>query len=221
MVRILIMAETCSKNLVRTDTRLIISQASLVTCAITGVSWVLCTACASLMGACCGNDKPSTVPPGVSSGRKRSVLLLVLTIALSLAFQYGVAPAIMDAPYLPFFTTYIQNPWLSGCDYDDYEIVKACVGNNGVYRPSFAALVFFLVGAVAVACKPTFNREVWPAKYVLFFFMVLGTVFIPNDPLLDDVFLNIARGKSQCSILLYWRTSPYHLQLTRHVYCHT
>ena len=46
---------------------------------------------------------------------------------------------------------------------------------------------------MAAFCKPTANREAWPAKFVLFLFLVLGTCFIPNTPLFSPIYLNIAR----------------------------
>ena len=143
------------------------------------------------MGACLGNDKPSTIPPGVTSGRKRSVLLLVIALVLSLVFQYSVAPWIVENDW----TGYLAENWLDGCEkFDDgSELQDSCVGNNGVYRVGFAAVLFFVLAAIAVACKPTFNREVWPAKYVMFLFLCGITIFITNEPLFSDVYLNIAR----------------------------
>ncbi len=142
------------------------------------------------MGACCGNDKPSSVAPGASSGRKRSVLLLVLAVAIALAFQYGVAPYVVDVG----FSNYVTNAWLDGCDvYETEALMERCAGQAGVYRASFSALVFFLLATIAVVCKKTANREAWPAKYTLFLFLVAGMCFVPNEPLFTSVYLNIAR----------------------------
>jgi len=47
--------------------------------------------------------------------------------------------------------------------------------------------------ALAAKCKPTFNREVWPAKYVLFLFLVTGSAFIPNDPLFSPIYMQMSR----------------------------
>eukprot|EP00553_Chaetoceros_curvisetus_P015593 CAMPEP_0204643584 /NCGR_PEP_ID=MMETSP0718-20130828/825_1 /ASSEMBLY_ACC=CAM_ASM_000674 /TAXON_ID=230516 /ORGANISM="Chaetoceros curvisetus" /LENGTH=369 /DNA_ID=CAMNT_0051664865 /DNA_START=243 /DNA_END=1349 /DNA_ORIENTATION=- len=92
---------------------------------------------------------------------------------------------------------YLAEAWTDGCEeyfyYDDDTLRQKCSGNNGVYRVAFSALVFFVLGAVAAACKPTANREAWPAKYVLFLFLVAGTVFIPNEPLFSPIMLNIFR----------------------------
>ncbi|KAL7576642.1 hypothetical protein ACA910_005578 [Epithemia clementina (nom. ined.)] len=163
----------------------------LLMCVATGLSFCFCTACASLLGACFGNDKPSTIPPSVTSGRKRSVLLLVLALILSLVFQYAVAPWIVEND----FTGYLAENWLDGCEEfaNGTELQKSCAGNGGVYRVGAAAVLFFVVAAIAVACKPTFNREVWPAKYVIFFFLCGFSILITNEPLFSDVYLNIAR----------------------------
>jgi len=142
------------------------------------------------MGACCGNDKPSTVAPGASSGRKRSVLLLVLAIAIALAFQYGVATYIVNVT----FSNYVTNAWLDGCDiYETDALVERCAGQAGVYRATFSALVFFVLATIAVVCKRSSNREAWPAKYTLFLFLVAGMCFVPNEPLFTSIYLNIAR----------------------------
>ncbi len=142
------------------------------------------------MGACCGNDKPSTVAPGAASGRKRSVLLLVLAIGIAIGFQYGVASYIVNVS----FTNYVTSAWLDGCDiYETDALIEKCAGNAGVYRATFSALVFYCLATVAVICKKTANREAWPAKYTLFLFMVMGMCFVPNEPLFSSIYLNIAR----------------------------
>ncbi|KAG7338054.1 serine incorporator domain containing protein [Nitzschia inconspicua] len=165
-------------------------MASILTCVATGAAWCFCTAATSLLSSCCGNDKPSHVAPGASSGRKRSVLLLLLSIGIAFAFQYGVAPYIVGIS----ISNYVTNAWLSGCeDYETDTLMEACAGQNGVYRSALAALIFYILAAIAVAFKRTANREAWPAKYVLFLFLVLGFCFVPNDPLFSDIYMNIAR----------------------------
>ena len=73
------------------------------------------------------------------------------------------------------------------------KLLKKCAGNAGVFRPTFLTTIYFLGNAVAVHIVPSLNREAWPAKYVLYMFLVLGFCFVPNDPLFLDVYLNIAR----------------------------
>jgi serine incorporator 1/3 len=165
-------------------------MASILTCVITGATWCFCTAAASLLGSCCGNDKPSTLAPGAASGRKRSVLLLILTIAVAFALQYGVAPYIVQIS----ISNYVTTAWLSGCeDFEMESLIENCAGQAGVYRSALAAVIFFILATVAVSCKPTANREAWPAKYVLYLFLVAGFCFVPNDPLFSAIYLNIAR----------------------------
>jgi hypothetical protein len=112
-----------------------------------------------------------------------------LAIAISFAFQYGVAPYIVGIS----ISNYVTSAWLSGCDYDNDALTENCAGQAGVYRAALAALIFFVLAGVAVCCKRTANREAWPAKYVLYLFLVLGFCFVPNDPLFLAVYLNIAR----------------------------
>eukprot|EP00538_Stauroneis_constricta_P004615 CAMPEP_0119549242 /NCGR_PEP_ID=MMETSP1352-20130426/2991_1 /TAXON_ID=265584 /ORGANISM="Stauroneis constricta, Strain CCMP1120" /LENGTH=468 /DNA_ID=CAMNT_0007594749 /DNA_START=158 /DNA_END=1564 /DNA_ORIENTATION=- len=165
-------------------------MASLVTCVVSGVTWCFCSAAGSLLGSCCGNDKASTVPPGAHSGRKRSVLLLVLAIAIAFVFQYGVAPAVANVT----ISNFVTDAWLDGCTkYGEDILVDRCAGQAGVYRSAFSSTLFFALAAIGVVCKPSANREAWPAKYVLFMFLVAATCFIPNKPLFLDVYLNIGR----------------------------
>jgi hypothetical protein len=119
------------------------------------------------------------------------VLLLFFSIAMALVFQYGIAPAIVDANDL---TSFVRDKWTDGCSqYVDIDVVKSCAGNNGVYRVSAASTLFFAFAALGALLKPTANREAWPAKYTLYFFLCIVTIFIPNDPLFSDAYLNIAR----------------------------
>lgn len=179
------------------------AQASLLTgpltCIATAGTWCFCSAVASLLSSCCGNDKPSTVAPSATSGRKRSVLLLVFAIAISFAFQYGVAPYVYKVPV----GNYVTDAWSDGCTgYATQQLRDRCSGNSGVYRSASSATLFFVLAAIAVACKPSANREAWPAKYVLFFFLVLATCFIPNEPLFTPIYLNIARVGAIIFILI-------------------
>jgi len=172
---------------------------SLVSCLIAGTTWCFCTALGSLIGSCCGNDKPSTIAPGAASGRKRSVLLLVISILIAFAFQYGVAGAIVGFDY----SNYVTDAWLDGCDeLETQSLLERCAGYAGVYRSAASALLFYLLAAIAVCCKRTANREAWPAKYILFLFLVAGTCFLPNDPLFLSVYVNIARIGGMLFILV-------------------
>lgn len=185
----------------------------IISCAVMSVTWCACTASASLLTACCGTDKPSTVPPGANSGRKRSVLLMFLAMVISFIFQYWVAGAVVE-PNEEFefsateiakdqATNFFKDNWLNGCEqYESEELRVRCVGNSGVYRAASAATLFFLLAAIAVKCKPSFNREAWPAKYILFVLLCAATIFIPNDPLFADIYMNVARCGAVIFIIL-------------------
>jgi len=116
-----------------------------------------------------------------------------LAVVVALAFQYGVAPYVVESPYGDVLG-YVKTSWTDGCeDLGSQQLEIACVGNNAVYRVFGTATLFFLLAAIAAACKPTANREAWPAKYVLFCFGVLAACFIPNTPLFTPIYLNIGR----------------------------
>ncbi|KAL7554060.1 hypothetical protein ACHAWF_017449 [Thalassiosira exigua] len=173
-------------------------MSGVIAAVVTGVTWCFCTATASLCSSWCGNDKPSTVPPSATSGRKRSVLLLALSVVVALVYQYALAPN-----YDRIKWQYLSDAWTSGCgDELSEELLQVCSGNAGVYRAASAAFVFFVILGVAAKCRPTANREAWPAKYVLFLFLCVGTVFIPNEPVFIPIFLWVARVGSVLFILL-------------------
>lgn len=166
-------------------------MAAILTAIATGVTWCFCTATASLLSSCCGNDKPSTIPPSATSGRKRSVFLLFVAVGIAFAFQYGLAPYIInDVP----IDNFITDKWSDGCmQYETDALQERCAGNNGAYRAIASATLFFALAGLASMCKPTANREAWPAKYVLFLFLVGITIVIPNEPVFSDIYLQIAR----------------------------
>ena len=123
---------------------------------------------------------------------------------MSLAFQYGVGPAILQSSSSLLVTDYIVSAWTDGCTQfdDNIELEEACVGNSGVFRVSFATLVFFVLAAIGACCKTTMNREAWPAKFVLYLFLVAGMIFVPNDPLFSKIYLNLARAGGVLFIFL-------------------
>jgi len=124
-------------------------------------------------------------------------LLLGIALALALAFQYGVAPRLQPGSLVqgvPNIGRYLVEAWTDGClEYETEELQIRCSGNNGVYRAAGATFLFFIIAAMAAACKPSANRVAWPAKYVLFLFFTAGTVFIPNEPLFSPIFMQLAR----------------------------
>lgn len=169
-------------------------------------SWCFCTALGSLLSSCCGNDKDSSVPPSVTSGRKRSIFLLTLSIGFAFFFQYFVGPKIIQYnDNIAGPVKYVANAWLDGCEQyaaaaadddnnnNNNDLQGACSGNAGVYRAATSAFFFFILAALGAYCKPTANREAWVAKYTLFIFLIIGTIFIPNQPLFLPIFVNIFR----------------------------
>lgn len=138
------------------------------------------------------------MPPSATSGRKRSVLLLALSVVVALIYQYALAPN-----YDRISWQYLSDAWTSGCgDELSFELMQVCSGNAGVYRAASAAFVFFVIFGIAAKCRPTSNREAWPAKYVLFLFLCVGTIFIPNDPVFIPIFIWVARVGSVIFVLL-------------------
>jgi len=163
-------------------------------------SAIACACCASVgsvCSSCFGNDKPSTDAPSVKSGRKRSVFLLALAIAIMLVFQYGLAPKLSEessVSKLPFAGQYLVDTWSSGCDGLGTDELRAnCSGNNGVYRVASVTVLFYFFAGITVYCIPSHNREVWPAKLFLFVAALIVTVFISNAPVFSAVYPQIGR----------------------------
>eukprot|EP00978_Attheya_sp_CCMP212_P024639 scaffold77762_cov49-Attheya_sp.AAC.4 len=69
---------------------------------------------------------------------------------------------------------FVRKNWLDGCSEfaNDDDLLKSCAGNNGNFIVSFATFLFFVLTAIAAAFKPTSNREAWPAKYIMYLFLV-------------------------------------------------
>ena len=179
-----------------------------------------CTASSSLCNTCFGSVAVGT------TGRKRSVLLFGIVIATSLYFQYYVATSIVHQEgwlwtvlnWIPGIKTLIQNAWYTNsCDQyaidpDDYhdgddqaesiKLMEQCVGNSGVFRPTLLSTLYFGINAVITKVVPTLNREGWPAKYTLFGFGLLLSVFIPNAPLYTGFFLWLARFGASIFVVL-------------------
>lgn len=122
-----------------------------------------------------------------------------MSIGFSFFFQYYVGPNVIkyNNEFGPLGS--IARAWLDGCEDvvadDDLNssLREICAGQTGVYRAAGSAFVFFTLAAIAAINKPTANRDAWPAKYVLFIFLVAGTAFIPNEPVFIPIMLNIFR----------------------------
>ena len=93
------------------------------------------------------------------------------------------------------------NSWTEGCDVylkegenaEQSHSYQECVGNAGVYRPTFFSFLFFTLTSIASYFKPSSNRMVWPAKYSIYFLLVLCSVFMSNHPLFSGIFLHLSR----------------------------
>eukprot|EP00816_Leptocylindrus_hargravesii_P011605 CAMPEP_0196809956 /NCGR_PEP_ID=MMETSP1362-20130617/9827_1 /TAXON_ID=163516 /ORGANISM="Leptocylindrus danicus, Strain CCMP1856" /LENGTH=459 /DNA_ID=CAMNT_0042184807 /DNA_START=75 /DNA_END=1451 /DNA_ORIENTATION=- len=177
------------------------------------ISYLTCSAAGSLCGACLGTNKSDDIAPGPTSGRKRSVFLLLLALTLAFVFQYALAPAIDDNSdlinWVPVAGSHLVDAWNSGCTYDDIEDAnirsdyqEICKGHAGVYRIGFVASLFFAFAALASTVKRTANRISWGPKYMLFLLGCFFSIFIDNDPLFNDVFLNLARIGASLFIVL-------------------
>jgi len=186
---------------------------------VMAVSWCFCSAAGSICSAACGNDKPSTEAPSAASGRRRSALLLLMSVGLAFVFQYALAPVFGNESNkiqaIPYAGPYIFDAWQQGCTVSEEEIVAkgysqeivhqleaSCRGNNGVYRVSGATFLVFILLALAAKCKPTFNREAWPAKYALFLFLVAGTIFIPNQPMNSPFYMQLSRACAAIFVII-------------------
>lgn len=167
--------------------------------------WCFCSAGSSLCNACFG-----TVAVG-TTGRKRSVLLLAMVIATSLWFQYSIGPGIVSKDLwmwklIPFADRFVHGAWYDSCEaqYPDASegVIEDCAGNAGVFRPTFLSTLFFGINAAATRFSPALNREAWPAKYALFAFCLLVTVFMPSAPLFMGFYMWLARFGAALFVVL-------------------
>lgn len=129
------------------------------------------------------------------------MLLLTIAITFALWFQYNVGPGIVQETgwvwktyrAIPGTGKLVYKAWKNGCDQYQGDLLSQCAGNAGVYRPMFLATLFFIFSAMATHLQPHLNREAWPAKYAVFLFALLFTMFIPNSPLFTGFFLWTSR----------------------------
>ena len=172
-------------------------------------AWCCCSTISSVLSSWCGNEKSCQERPSPTSGRKRSVTLVVISICLQLLFQFVLAPYILDNLSS---NNVIRNAWLDGCqtvssmgvpqnDNDDTTItlgVRSCVSIAGNFRVSAVTFFFFIIATILSYCKPTANREGWPIKIILYFGMVVSTIVIPNEPYFTPIYLIFAIGTIDC-----------------------
>jgi hypothetical protein len=171
-----------------------------------GLTYCCFSAAGSLCQSCFGSTAEGT------TGRKRSVLLLALTIVLAFWFQYSVGPAIVSKQgtvwnifrWIPGLGKHVHTAWQKPCEQfkEDEHLMEQCAGNAGVYRPTAVATIFYLVSAAATRFQPHLNREVWPAKYALYAFAVFMSIFIDSHPFFSGFYLWLARLGATVFILL-------------------
>jgi len=154
-----------------------------------GLAYCCCNTTSSLCNTCFGSTDANT------SGRKRSVLLLSLSIAFALLFQYSVAPSIVQQTStwwnlykrIPGLGKLMYHAWMDGCrdetanDSIVQPFYSQCAGNAGVYRPTCCSTFFFIVSAIATYSNPKLNKAGWPAKYGTFLILVGASMMIPNS----------------------------------------
>jgi hypothetical protein len=170
------------------------------------LTYTCCSATNSLCNACLGSTSEN------STGRKRSVLLLTLAVAIALWFQYDVGPAIVTKSgwfwkafqWIPGFGKMLYHAWYDSCEVykDNDALLQQCAGNAGVYRPTFVASLFFAVLAIVTKVEPYLNKEVWPAKYVVFLFAVTISMFVSSAPMFTGFYLWLARFGATLFVLL-------------------
>jgi hypothetical protein len=131
-----------------------------------GVSYCVCNAANSLCNAALGTTAAGT------TGRKRSVLLLTIAIALALWYKYHVSTIIVQRHGWFGTIPYVANGWRGSCErYQTEDLIKVCANNAGAYRPLAMATLFFTLMAIASHAQPRFNREAWPAKMMVRFLL--------------------------------------------------
>ena len=150
----------------------------------------------------------------MTSGRKRSVLLVIFALIIALIFRYTVASALSSQS--AYIVTYfpggerLYNAWMDDCDFSSgentdeglYAYVEICREHSGVYRAGFCSFVFFVLATGASWFSPYANRSGWLIKYVVFFLACWGSMYVNNGPLFNDVYLNLARIGATLFIVL-------------------
>lgn len=167
-----------------------------------GVAYCCCNVSSSLCNTCLGSTSAS------NTGRKRSVLLLSITITMALLFQYVLAPSVIRQngwwkiySAIPGMGKMMFHSWTDSCiqyndgaDNGEYsDLYIQCVANGAVFRPTFVATIFFLISALATKANPELNKQGWPAKFGVYFILLAITMFLPNNPLFSPFFLTLFR----------------------------
>eukprot|EP00753_Platysulcus_tardus_P008474 PLAT16042.2.p1 GENE.PLAT16042.2~~PLAT16042.2.p1 ORF type:complete len:440 (+),score=159.38 PLAT16042.2:26-1321(+) len=75
-----------------------------------------------------------------------------------------------------------------------------CLGDQAVYRVSFALTVFFTLMMVITACSRDFHLGNWLGKIALLFIVLAGSFFVPSP--VFDVYADIARVASALFLVI-------------------
>ena len=171
-----------------------------------GLTYCCCNVAGNLCQTCLGSTAAGT------TGRKRSALFLLLTVVLSLWFQYSVGPSIVTQTgsmwrfyrWIPGVGNIVFDAWHEPCQQykDDPHLLAQCAGDAGVYRPTSMASLFFAASAVAAKVNPDLNRQAWPAKFGIYMFAVAISVFFSSAPWFTGIYLFLARIGATVFLLL-------------------
>jgi len=108
--------------------------------------------------------------------------------------------------WIPWSGNLIYGAWHDPCaehyGSDNEDLIEQCAGNAGVFRPTCLATFYFLANAAVTSQLPAMNREAWPAKYALFGFALLASVFVPSSPLFSGFYLWVARFLAAAFVVL-------------------
>eukprot|EP01041_Mallomonas_annulata_P001667 gene1667-3222_t len=113
----------------------------------------------------------STSSPGSFPGILNSIVLIVISIAASLAVQHYIS-----IRYITF------KNWTEGCP-EGYE--DRCKENSSVFRFSFALVIFFGCQSIGTFLWTKFFDSYWSVKVISYTGLLLGFCF-PKTSVFDD-----------------------------------
>ena len=125
--------------------------------------------------------------------------MLILSVILSLAFQYLLAPTIMEKGEEKWsiigstIGKRVFNGWTEGCESYSQDQIGQCAANAGAFRPTFLSFIFFSIAAFISSIRPDFNRHLWPAKFSIYIVLVFLSIFASNYPWFSGIFMHCAR----------------------------
>jgi len=149
-----------------------------------------CACLSKICGSLCSCGGGSDGKPQPSAGRKRSVMMIMFSLILSLTLQFLIIPnAYWDK---------LDFAWQ--CEDVDAAAQEACRANSAVFRVSMVSATFFLTNAMASAAAPSYNRNFWGAKVAFYLLLILAAMFTPAA--VFDGYLNVARVGAAVFVVL-------------------